>query len=162
MLDDDLKAMIREIERKYKLDVYVCIDAKSDCLLIEMRRGSKTLSGRVSRGRLDTSSVSYSTFLQNYLEEMAMASTIQIVEDNATISAPIERSAEQTTSENISHSSTFSDAFRIMRYCCKYGHTSYDENRIGNWTCHHSDNKPNGDSWGDCDISLCPILKGGR
>lgn len=46
-----------------------------------------------------------------------------------------------------------------MRYYCKYGYTSYDENRIGSWTCHNKDNQAFEASWCDCDINLCPLLK---
>lgn len=46
-----------------------------------------------------------------------------------------------------------------MRYYCKYGYISYDENRIGSWTCHNKDNQSFEGSWGDCDIKLCQLLK---
>ena len=44
-------------------------------------------------------------------------------------------------------SNVVSDVFDIMKRSCKYGHTSYDENHIADWTCHHDCNKPNGSSW---------------
>lgn len=50
--------------------------------------------------------------------------------------------------------------FEKMKYCCMYGYISYDEDRIADWTCHHKDNKPGGCSWGNCNASTCPILKG--
>ncbi len=54
------------------------------------------------------------------------------------------------------------DVFDKMKYRCEYGHLSYDENRVGSWTCHHNNNRPKGCSWGTCDRSVCPILKGGE
>lgn len=52
------------------------------------------------------------------------------------------------------------DIFETMRHHCKYGHHSYDENRVSRWVCHHANNKPGGCSWGKCDKSVCPILEG--
>lgn len=52
------------------------------------------------------------------------------------------------------------DVFETMRHSCRYGHDSYDEDHNLEWTCHHMNNKPDGCSWGTCDKSVCPILKG--
>lgn len=56
-------------------------------------------------------------------------------------------------------SNVVGDVFDIMKRSCKYGHTSYDENHIADWTCHHDCNKPNGSSWGECDMENCPMFR---
>lgn len=68
------------------------------------------------------------------------------------------KQALEKSSEGCPESCT-DDVFDKMKYRCEYGHLSYDENRVGSWTCHHVNNKPKGCSWGTCDKSLCPILK---
>ena len=49
--------------------------------------------------------------------------------------------------------------FLTMRESCKYGHDSYNGEYL-DWTCHHNDNIPAGCSWGECNMTMCPILKG--
>lgn len=48
--------------------------------------------------------------------------------------------------------------FDVFRHYCMYGHWSYDENRIAEWTCHNKDNTPQGCSWGECNRKGCPIM----
>ena len=49
-------------------------------------------------------------------------------------------------------------SFDEMKEVCRHGCISYDENRIGNWACHHNKNRPSGESWGICSPESCPVI----